>query len=194
MYQSDRGNYRTKQSFLGMFWSSCLGKIAILGIIVGFFSIIAYMTNPSENYMMDEMTDNICQHLERSDSVLTDKLDDGVYNIGYIFSTTDTKESRDILTKFNRFNRMLYFDHGIYSTVYLYNNYHPEGIRIGFGIFGLVIPTILSGDIVIDVAPIRKDYNYKLIPERPVEEDSTDDVVEFYKQEDLEFEIDDEEE
>ena len=190
MYQSDRGDYRTKQSLLGMFWNSCLGKLVVFGVAIGILLIIAAITAPSEDYMMSEMTDNLCQHLERPDSILTDQLDDGVYNVGYIFSSSKTQDKRALLATFNRFNRLEYFDHGIYSTTYIFNNYHPEGVRSGIGLFGIVIPTIYRGDIVLEMSSMRKDFNYKPVQDNG-EEEYESSMPQFYNPEDLEYEAED---
>jgi hypothetical protein len=39
---------------------------------------------------------------------------------------------------------------------------HPEGTRVGVGVFGLIIPTVLYKDILLDVGPIHKGYEQKL--------------------------------
>ncbi len=38
-----------------------------------------------------------------------------------------------------------------------------EGIRVGIGIFGIVIPTVTFSDMILRVGPVRKDYNQKII-------------------------------
>ena len=181
MYQSDRGNYSKKDSLLSLFWHSCLGKIVILGGILGILALIAAITCPSEKNMSEQMSDNIRQCLERSDSVYMDGIDNALANIGYIFSTAKTTGDTEMIRAFKKHNRLEYYNHGIFSTMYVFNNFHYEGIRCGIGIFGIVIPLINFNDLVLRTIPIRKEYNY-----RPVEDDgdeefygSTDDGEDF---------------
>lgn len=61
------------------------------------------------------------------------------------------------------YNRLQVYRHGLYSTAYLHNNLHPEGVRVGFGAFGLIVPTVLYKDILLDVGPVHKGYDQKLI-------------------------------
>jgi hypothetical protein len=39
---------------------------------------------------------------------------------------------------------------------------HPEGTRVGVGIFGIIIPTVLYEDILLEVGPVHKGYEQKL--------------------------------
>ena len=106
MYQSNRGDYRTKETFLGMLWNSCLGKAVILLILLGIPAVIAMLTRPSEEYMRDEMIDNIRQCIERPDSLRTDVMDDAINNLTYIFTQADTVVNTDLLASFKRYNRL----------------------------------------------------------------------------------------
>ncbi len=45
----------------------------------------------------------------------------------------------------------------------MYNNIRAEGTRVGFGIFGLVIPTANFNDFLLHVGPMHKGYDQKLI-------------------------------
>ncbi|MBQ8158681.1 MAG: hypothetical protein IJ081_06650 [Prevotella sp.] len=161
MYQSDRGNYRKEDSLFKMFWNSCLGKLIILGAILGFLSLIAYLSRPSEQYMQEEMLDNIRQCLERTDSVTTDWMDDAVSDIGYIFTSADSIVDEEKLKNFRRHNRLEFYDHGLYVTMRVYNNFNYNGTCCGIGLFGLVIPVFSSSEFVLRVAPVRRDYKPK---------------------------------
>ena len=55
------------------------------------------------------------------------------------------------------------YHHPLYSTAYLFNNMHPEGVRIGVGVYGLVVPTLTFHDLLLDVGPMHKGYNQKII-------------------------------
>ena len=163
MYQSDRGSYRTQQSVWSMFFHSCMGRITILALVMGVLSIIAILTRPSEEYMRTEMIDNIRQCIESPDSIHTDWIDDAVANIGYIFTEAGPNVDKELLLNFNKYNRMEYFDHTLYSSMRIINNFRPEGIRAGIGVFGIVIPTVNFNDLLLRVGPVRKDYNHPLI-------------------------------
>lgn len=169
MYQSDRGNYRTKDSVAKSFRHSCLGKLIILIVFLLVALIVAYFTTPTEKEMAIEMHDNIMQCLEENDSIKGDDIDDYVNNLNFIFSVADTtKISEDTRLAYYKYNRMEVFRHAFYATARLVNNMHPEGTRVGIGAFGLIVPTVLYRDILLDVGPVHKGYNKKIIPQGSV--------------------------
>jgi hypothetical protein len=163
MYQADNTNYRTNESFTQEFTRSCLGRILILGVIMLAGMLVAYFTAPKEQDMDDEMQDNIMQCLEVNDGVKGDVVDDYVHNLAFIFTTADTAAiAEDVLRTYRKYNRLESYRHTFYSTSYIHNNMHPEGTRVGFGIFGIIIPTVLYEDILLDVGPVHKGYEQKL--------------------------------
>ncbi|MBR1688078.1 MAG: hypothetical protein IJ710_06030 [Prevotella sp.] len=163
MYQPDRGTYK-KQSFLQMFYHSCLGKFIILLAFIVLLLVVAHVTVPSEEKMRTEMADDIRECIQENDSIQGDKLDDAVGNFFRIFTTADTTANdRELLDAFYKYNRIEIFRHGLYATARIHNNYRPEGTRVGFGIFGIVIPTVNFNDLLMRVGPLRKDYNQRLI-------------------------------
>ena len=163
MYQADNTNYRTNESFTQEFTRSCLGRILILGVIMLAGMLVAYFTAPKEEDMDDEMQDNIMQCLEVNDGVKGDVVDDYVHNLAFIFTTADTAAiAEDVLRTYRKYNRLESYRHTFYSTSYIHNNMHPEGTRVGFGIFGIIIPTVLYEDILLDVGPVHKGYEQKL--------------------------------
>lgn len=165
MYQSDRGNYRTNESMPKAFMHSCLGKIIILAAIILVALTIAYITTPTEKEMLAETEDNIMQCLEENDSIKGDDIDDYVNNLTFIFSEADTtKISEDVLKAYHMYNRLEVYRHAFYATARIFNNLHPEGERVAFGAFSIVFPTINFKDILLDVGPIHKGYNKKIIP------------------------------
>ena len=146
-----------------MFVHSCFGKLVILiaFILLGLF--VALLTVPSDKKMTEEMTDNIRQCIQASDSVQQDKIDETVNNFFNIFTTADTTANdKEIIDLFNKYNRLAIYRHTLYSTAYIHNNFKPEGTRVGFGIFGIVIPTVNFNDFLLRTGPIRRDYNQKL--------------------------------
>lgn len=174
MYQSDRGNYRKTDSLLSIFLNTCLGKALVFSLIIGSIALLAFITCPSENYMRSQMNDNIGQCLGQADSIYMDGIDNAVSNLGYIFGNSELPEDAEILKAFKKHNRLEYHNHGIYSTLYVINNFHYDGARCAVGFFGLVIPMINSNDFVLRTTPVRREYNYK-----PVQDTGEED---FFKE------------
>ena len=185
MYQDDNNtNYRTNQSFTQEFTRSCLGRIIIAGIILLVALLIAYFTAPKEDDMNMEMTDNVMQCLEANSVEKGDAVDDYVRNLAFIFTTADTTMiPKDVLDAYYKYNRLESYRHTFYSTSYIHNNMHPEGTRIGVGIFGLIIPTVLYKDILLDVGLVHKGYEQKLNQQVIVPDDDlgvTPNITEFH--------------
>ena len=174
MYQADNTNFKTNQSFTQAFTRSCLGRIIIAGVIILVGLLVAYFTAPKESDMNDEMLDNIMQCLEVNDGIKGDVVDDYVHNLTFIFTTADTTYiAKDVLDTYYKYNRLESYRHTFYSTSYIHNNMHPEGTRVGVGIFGIIIPTVLYEDILLDVGPVHKGYEQKL-NQAPIQQDDED--------------------
>ncbi|SEA52668.1 hypothetical protein SAMN05216462_1657 [Xylanibacter ruminicola] len=136
--------------------------------------------------MNEEMTDNLMQCLEVNDGIKGDVVDDYVHNLTFIFTTADTTViPQDDLQTYHKYNRLVSYRHTFYSTSYLHNNMHPEGTRVGVGIFGIIIPTVFFEDILLEVGTIHKGYEQRLNqPEvkEPEEVDlgQTPEITEFH--------------
>ena len=186
MYQAENTNFKTNQSFTQEFTRSCLGRIIIAGVILLVAMLVAYFTAPKEADMNLEMTDNIMQCLEVNSEVKGDVVDDYVHNLAFIFTTADTTFiPKDIIETYYKYNRLESYRHTFFSTTYIHNNMHPEGTRVGFGIFGVSIPTVLYEDILLDVGPVHKGYEQKLNQEvigKPEDEDlgENPNITEFH--------------
>ncbi len=164
MYQSNRGDYRTRESLFSSFMNSCLGRIITLVVIMAILALIAYITCPTEQYVKEEMEDNIRQCIENNDGKKMDGIDNALANVGYMFSSAEGEPNQELKTTFERHNRTECYDHSTYRTFYVYNSYHAEGVRCGVGIFGMVIPTLNYADLLMQLEPIRKEYPKKEIP------------------------------
>ena len=163
MYQAENTNFKTNRSFTQEFTRSCLGRIIIAGVILLVAMFVAYFTAPKEDDMNMEMTDNIMQCLEVNTDNKGDVVDDIVHNLAFVFTTADTTMiPKDLLETYYKHNRLESYRHTFFSTTYIHNNMHPEGTRVGVGVFGLIIPTVLYKDILLDVGPIHKGYEQKL--------------------------------
>ena len=186
MYQAENTNFKTNQSFTQEFTRSCLGRIIIAGVILLVAMLVAYFTAPKEADMNLEMTDNIMQCLEVNTETKGDVVDDYVHNLAFVFTTADTTMiPKDILDTYYKYNRLESYRHTFFSTTYIHNNMHPEGTRVGFGIFGVIIPTVLYEDILLDVGPVHKGYEQKLNQEvigKPEDEDlgENPNITEFH--------------
>lgn len=163
MYQKDRGSYRNKESILSEFRRSCLGRVIMTAGIIGIIAFFAILTCPSEQAMREEMNDNIRQCIEANDSLNTDWIDDAINNIGYIFTMADTSVYSEAMENFDSQNTLTYHNHTFFSTMRLYNTFQVEGMRCGFGIFGLVIPTVNFNDFILRTGTMRRDYNQPII-------------------------------
>ncbi len=159
MHQPDRGTYRTKENVGQMFYHSCLGKFIILIGIMLIMAIIALFTVPSEKKMRKEMTDNIRQCIQENDSIQGDQLDDAIGNIIHMFTDADsTARDKELMDAFYQYNKLEIYRHSLYATAYIHNNFRPEGIRVGVGIFGVVIPTVNFNDFLLHVGPMQREY------------------------------------
>ena len=156
MNQTPNSNYRTNESVGKMFLHSCLGKFIILAAVVVVLLIIAFLTKPTDQEMRDEMNDNIMQCMEMNDSIRGDQIDDFVHNIGFIFTTADsTKVGKEWREVFDKYNRLEIYNHAFFRTAYVYNNVKTEGTRVGFGLYGLVIPTANFNDFLLRILIIH---------------------------------------
>ena len=163
MQQTDRGNYKTRESMISQLWHSCFGKlIALVGIIIVLMAI-GHFTIPDEETMMTEMTDNIRQCIEANDSIKQDWIDDAINNVGYIFTHADSIPNEEILGNFYKYNKVEYHRHAFYATTLLHNNFKPDGVRVGIGVFGVVIPTVNFNDFLFKIGPMHKGYDQKII-------------------------------
>jgi len=161
--------FNKKQSLANEFTHSCLGKIIILAIVMFILSIVAIMTAPKEEVMIAYAEDNIRQCLQDNDSIKGDAIDDAVSNIGRTFTVADsTLDNKEMVEACKKYNKIEAYRHTLYSTARIRNNRYPEGVRVGIGIFGLVISTICYDDLVLDLGPVRGKYNEPLIKDAAV--------------------------
>jgi hypothetical protein len=171
MDQFNRNNYK-KESIFQAFFNSCLGKLVILGIVALILLIIGVMTVPNNEIMMAEMDDNIRQCLQANDSIRGDLIDDIVNNASNMFTIADSSmDDREIIATYYKYNDLRIYPHAFYSVARLHNNIHPEGVRVGLGIFGMVIPTVYYTDLLLRTIVVRRNYNEKLIPDTPIDTD-----------------------
>ena len=163
MEQFNQNTYK-KPNLFQEFYHSCLGKVVILAIIMLIMAIIAIMSVPSYEKTMRETEDNIRQCLQDNDSIKGDLIDEIVMNVGRSFSEADsTLDNKELLEACWAHNKLEIYRHTLYSTARVRNTTHPQGVRVGIGIFGKIFSTVCYSDLVLNLGPIRKKYNQRLI-------------------------------
>ncbi len=164
MDQTNNGSYKKQETAAEAFYHSCLGKLVILAAVLGILFILGVMTKPTNDEMEMEMVDNILQCIDANDSIRGDKIDDHVNNMSHVFSKVDTAQvNKDLRISLNKNNRMEIYNHSWFRTAYIFNNIHPEGVRVGWGMFGVVYPTVTYEDLLLNVGPMQKKYNDGII-------------------------------
>lgn len=171
MEQDAKNSYRTKQSVAQEFYHSCLGKIIILLVVLLVLFVIAVITVPSNEKMESEMMDNIRECIQDNDSIKSDAIDDAIANFGRIFSEADsTLDDKEVMEAFHKYNKLEIYRHSFYTTARLRNNLSADGIRVGIGILGTVIPTVKYSDIILFVSTI-KNYNKERLIDPPTQDE-----------------------
>ena len=156
-----------KQSTAQQFTGSCLGKIIICVAVIIILLIVAAITRPTDSYMRWQMEDNIMECIEASDSIESDIIDDYVGNIGRVLTHADSAEvNKELWETYKKLNKLEIYPHTFLKTARIVNNIHPEGVRVGVGIFGIVIPTVKYSDLLMNTGAVRGDYNKKLIKDQ----------------------------
>ena len=164
MDQFNRDTYK-KETLFQEFYHSCLGKIIILAVLALILFVIGVLTLPNNDKMMTATMDNIHECLQDNDSINNDNHDESFANVARTFAEADTTlTNQEMLKCFKKYNSIEIYDHTCYKTAYLHNARHPQGVRVGIGVFGMVLSTICFDDLVLDIAPVHGDYNKKLAP------------------------------
>ncbi len=159
MDQTSNGGYKKTETPFQAFYHSCLGKLVIFGGILVVLFIVGLMTKPTQQEMEMEMVDNILQCIQANDSIQGDDIDDQVNNLNSVFSRADTaKINKELLASLKKNNRLEIYNHSFFRTAYILNNIYPQGVRVGFGMFGIVYPTVIYKDLLLNVGPMQKNY------------------------------------
>jgi len=162
MYRDD--NFKQKESVGQAFYHSCLGKLVILAIVIVILLILAIITKPSKETMIAETTDGILECIENNDSIKGDKIDDYMSNFAHIFTTADTTQiNPDLMAGLKKYNRMEIHDHTFLRTAYIHNNVHPQGVRVAWGAYGLVLPTVTYSDLLLYIGKMHGDFNKAIL-------------------------------
>ena len=165
MDQFNRDVYK-KETLAQQFFGSCLGKIITFVVLAVILMVLAIMTVPSDRMVEWQMEDNIRELLQDNDSIKGDDIDQALNNFSNIFTHADTTvNDKEIMGVYHKYNTLQVHRHALYSTARVYNNLHPDGVRVGIGLFTIVIPTVNLSDLLLEVAPVRGDYNKRLVPE-----------------------------
>ena len=162
MYRSD--NFKQKESVGQAFYHSCLGKLVILAGVILVLLLVAIITKPSKDSMAAETADGLLECIEDNDSIKGDRIDDYISNFVHIFTKADTSQiNKDLMAGLKKYNRMEIYNRTFFRTAYIHNNVHPEGVRVAWGAFGLVIPTVTYSDLLLYVGKMHGGYNKAII-------------------------------
>ena len=164
-YNSDEKN------FIQKLLSSKSGRIVFIGGIVVIVLLLVYMSAPTKKDMTETMTDNVMQCLEDNNRYKGDAIDDFVHNLGYTFTEADTTLiAPETIEAFHKYNQLMAHRHFFYSTAHIHNNMHPEGVRVGFGFLGMIFSMVQYSDLILDVEPVHKGYEQKIVDETIIQE------------------------
>lgn len=170
MEPTNRSTYK-KQSMSAEFTNSCLGKLIILAVIIIILLIVALLTVPSEKETQLQMEDNIRECLQDNDVKRCDPVDEIFNNIRRPFTEADTTyNDKEKMETFYRNNRLEIYNHTLFSTARITNYLHPEGMREGIGIFGLVIPLLNYDDFLMTEGNVRGKHHDRIIGDGTVPE------------------------
>jgi hypothetical protein len=114
--------------------------------------------------MIADTTDGILECIENNDSIKGDKIDDYMSNFAHVFTTADTTQiNPDLMAGLKKYNRMEIHDHTFFRTAYIHNNVHPEGVRVAWGAYGLVLPTVTYSDLLLYIGKMHGDFNKAIL-------------------------------
>ena len=75
-----------------------------------------------------------------------------------------------MIEAYHKYNELVPHRHLFYSTAYIHNNLHPDGVRVGVGFLGFVLSTVQYKDLLLDVGPVHKGYEQKLLDPAEIKE------------------------
>ena len=155
-----------EKNFIQRLLSSKSGRIVFISGL-----LLVFMSAPTKKEMIREVNDNVMQCLEDNNRYKGDAIDDFVHNLGYAFTEADTAAIvPEILETYQKYNQLEAHRHLFYSTAYIHNNTHPEGTRVAIGFLGFVFSTVQYTDLLLDVEPVHKGYEQKLLDPGKIEE------------------------
>ena len=171
MEQFNRDVYK-RETLFQQFYRSCLGKIIILTVVLAVLYVGGVMSVPSDETMRQATDAHVQQCIQDNQNTKNDNLDEFFCNISRTFGTVDTTlTNKESYQAFKSYNQLDVYRHASFATAYLRSNLHPQGIRVGVGIFGIVVSTVRYCDLVLDLGPARGNYNEKLIQDVQLPED-----------------------
>jgi hypothetical protein len=176
-----------EKNFIQRLLSSKSGRIIFVSGVIIFILFFVYISAPTKKEMTRVMTDNVMQCLEDNNRYRGDAIDDFVHNLGYSFTEADTTEiAPEVIETYHKYNELVPHRHLFYSTAYIHNNLHPDGIRVGVGFLGFIFSTVQYTDLLLDVEPVHKGYDQKLLDPAEIKEadlGTNPNVTEYHYQE-----------
>ena len=160
-----------EKKFFQKLLSSKSGRIIFAISVLIIILLFVYISAPTKNEMTRVMSDNVLQCIEDNNRYKGDAIDDFVHNLGYSFTDADTTNiAPDVIEAYHKYNELVPHRHLFYSTAYIHNNLHPDGVRVGVGFLGFVLSTVQYKDLLLDVGPVHKGYEQKLLDPAEIKE------------------------
>jgi len=103
---------------------------------------------PSDEKMIDKAEDEIMEFVSDNSKKLGNKLSSGFGDFASLLLLSDDV-SNSVKSHILNDNKLVVKDHWLWKTVEIVNDKHPNGTRIGFGMFGFTFVNISASDLSI---------------------------------------------
>lgn len=136
-------------AILGALWSVVSGfweafGEEIMGLAI--LAVIAHFTMPSDEKMIDKAEDEIMEFVTDNAKKLGNKLSSGIGDLASLLLLSDDV-SNSVKSRVLKDNKLVVKDHWLWKTVEVVNDKHPDGTRVGFGLFGLAFVDVSASDL-----------------------------------------------
>lgn len=129
-------------SVVSGFWEAFGEEIMGLAVL----AVIAHFTMPSDEKMIAKAEDEIMEFVTDNARKLGNKLSSGIGDLASLLFLSDDV-SNSVKSRVLKDNRLVVKDHWLWKTVEVVNDKHPDGTRIGFGVFGFKYVDISASDL-----------------------------------------------
>lgn len=141
-------------------------RAGCFGIVVATILILmlaAVLTVPSKETMTRRVNRAITICL--TDNPRADNWDEALRNLSLIFDDDSTaiKVNKDVYEYVVKYNKVKVVRNTFTSEAIIVNNQFPNGTRVAIGVFGMVIPTINTHDLLMDFGEMRKEIGQQII-------------------------------
>lgn len=136
-------------AIFGALWSVVSGFWEVFGeeiMGLAILAVIAHFTMPSDEKMIDKAEDEIMEFVTDNAKKLGNKLSSGIGDFASLLMLSDDV-SNSVKSRVLKDNRLVVKDHWLWKTVEVVNDKHPDGTRIGFGVFGFTFVKLSASDL-----------------------------------------------